>query len=180
MKLCTIDRIVFAHIDVIGIRENVQIITVRDIGKIFILRRCRHMDFPVNRRLLAGFLCPMPRKNIIGLLAAHKVHRNHGKLEGSPALEEQHFVIVRNVHQRPQIVFGLVDDGLEQGRAVADLHDGHSAPLVAHHFIRCFLQNRPRQNRGACRKIVDMPHEKTSLFLAIRRSGQKKPAPDQK
>ena len=67
--------------------------------------------------------------------AVRQVHRNHVELRGRAALQEQDFVVGRNVQQRAQVLFGVMEDAEEHFRAVTHRHDGEACAVVVKHFL---------------------------------------------
>ena len=79
-KFCSVNGIVFADVHIIGIRTDIQITAVRNIGKGLILRRCDLIDLAVLLRFLISFFGPLSGDNIICHPVFHQVHGNHCKL----------------------------------------------------------------------------------------------------
>ena len=103
-EFCTINGVVLTNIYIVCIRADRKIGAIRNIGECLILRRCDLVCLSVFLCLLPCFLCPLSCNDIICHSVLHQVHGDHGKLLGSTALQEQHFIIVRNVHQIPKIL----------------------------------------------------------------------------
>ena len=51
--------------------------------------------------------------DVIGLAVQHQVHGDGGKLLSCTTLQEQHLVVVGDVHKVAKIGFGFLDDALE-------------------------------------------------------------------
>ncbi len=49
-------------------------------------------------------------------------HISGGELQMGTSLQKQHFVIIRNVHQIPKVLFRFFNDGLKGFRSMAHLH----------------------------------------------------------
>ena len=113
------------------------------------------MDVAVLLRLGDGLLGPGAGLHIAGHAVLHQVHGDHGELQRGAALDEEHLVVVGDVHQVPQVLLGLVDDLLIDLGAVAHLHDAHPGAPVVHHLVPDLLQNRFGHGGGACGKVVD-------------------------
>ncbi len=79
----------------------------------FVFAGSKQVDLAKFLGFLVGFARPVTGHDIIRHTIFHQVQRNSGKLEGCAALDEQDFVIIRNVHQFAQISFSFVSDGLE-------------------------------------------------------------------
>ncbi len=54
-------------------------------------------------RFFVSFFRPRAGNQIFSFPIPQQVHRDHGKLQGGTALDKQHFVVIRNAHQRAQI-----------------------------------------------------------------------------
>ena len=89
----TVNGVVFADINIVGIRADRKIAAVRDVGKCFILRGGNFVCLSVFLCLCVCFLCPLACYDVICDTVFHQVHRDHGKLQGCTALEKQNFVI---------------------------------------------------------------------------------------
>ena len=100
-EFCSVNRIVFTDVDVIRIRADRKIAAVRDIGKGLILGRGDLVGLSVFLCFLPCLLRPLAGDDIIGHAVLHKVHGDHGELLGRSALQEKHFIVVRNLHQIP-------------------------------------------------------------------------------
>ncbi len=86
LEFGAVNRIVFTYIYIIRIFRDIQIRTVRNIGKRLILGGCGRNGLPVNLRLLKCLLCPLAGNNISSFFIFHQIHRNHGKLLRCAAL----------------------------------------------------------------------------------------------
>ena len=161
--------LVLADVHIVCVFGNVQIIAVGDVAEVAVFAGGHHVYVTVLFRFGNRFLGPRAGLHIAGHAVFHQVHGDHGELKCCAALDEQHFVVVRDVHQVPQILLGLVDDLLEDRGAVAHLHDAHSGAPVVHHFVPDLLQDRFRHGGGTGREIENaIVHKKeTSCMLVL-------------
>ena len=157
-----VDRLVLADVDVVGVLGDVQIGAIGDVAVILILGGGSHDDLAVLLGLGNGLLGPRARLDIHGLAVLHQVPCHGGELQGRAALDEQHLVVVGDVHQLAQVGLGLVHDLLEHLGAVAHLHDAHTAAAVVHHLVADLLQHRLRHHGGAGGEI-----ESTTVFHLV-------------
>ena len=162
--LCSINRIVFADIHIVCILRNIQIGAVRNIGEGLVRRRCNLNDFAVLFSFLSSLLCPLAGDDVCSLAVSHQVHRNLCENQRCAALQENDFIIVRNVHQFTKICFCFVNDLLEHLGAVAHFHHAHTAAAVIHHFLCCFFQNFFRKNSRTSTEIINSAHGKTPPY----------------
>ena len=144
-----VDGLVLADVDVVGILGNVQIGAVGDVGEVLVGGGGDHLHLAVLLGLGNGLLGPCAGLHVAGLAVLHQVHGHHGELQRTAALDEQHLVVVGNVHQLAQVCLGLVGDLLEHLGAVAHFHDAHAAAAVVHHLVADLLQHALRHHGGA-------------------------------
>ena len=110
----------------------------------------RHAALGHDVRLLDGLLAPRAREEVVGRGAVfEEVHGHHGELQARAALEAEDLVAVRDAHQLFDERDDAVVDGLELGRPVAALHDGHAGPFVVEELGLHALEHRQRQGRRA-------------------------------
>ena len=159
-----VNGFVLADVHIVRVFGNVQIIAVGDVAEVAVLAGGHHVYVTVLFRFGNRFLGPRAGLHIAGHAVFHQVHGDHGELKCCAALDEQHFVVVRDVHQVPQILLGLVDDLLEDRGAVAHLHDAHSGAPVVHHFVPDLLQDRFRHGGGTGREIENAIVHKRNLL----------------
>ena len=150
----TVDGLILADIDVVGILGNVEIGAIGNVGVVLILAGGGDDDFADLLCLSDGLLGPCAGLNVNGLAVLHEVHGDHGELEGGAALDEQDLVVVGNAHQVAQILLGFVNDLLKDLGAVGHFHDAHAAAAVVEHFVTDLLQNRLRHHGGTCGEVV--------------------------
>ena len=162
-----VDRLVLADIDIVRVIRNVQIGAVRNVGVILIAGGGDNLDLPELLRFLQSLFGPVAGINVAGHAVFHQVHRHHGKLNRAAALDEQHLVVVGNIHQLPQIRLRFLEDLLEHLGAMAHFHDAHPAAVIVHHLSGDFLQNLFRHHGGTGRKIVGTAvfHFKFLLYM---------------
>ena len=71
------------------------------------------MGFSVAGGFLIGFGGPLAGQHKVSLAALrHQIHRDHRKLRGSAALQEQNLVILRDSHDLAQKTFRGINDAL--------------------------------------------------------------------
>ena len=158
LELGAVDRVVLTDIDVVSLFGNVQIGAVRNIAESLVLRGSHSNSIAVFAGFLPCFLGPLACDDIGGTVVAHEVHGHGCELGPGAALQEQHFVIVGNLKQVPQICLCLFDDAVKNFAAVAHFHDGHAASSVVEHFVGRFLKDFFGENGGACGKIIYSVH----------------------
>ena len=161
-----VDGLIFADVDVIGVVRDVQIGAVGEIGEVLIGGGGNDLDFTVSLGFGNGLFAPSAGLHIAGHAIFHQVHGNHGKLHRTAALNKEHLIVIRNVHQRPQIGFCLRQNFLKHRGAVAHLHDAHATAVIVQHFGGDLLQNGLRHHSRSGGKIINtvISHGR---FLAI-------------
>ena len=161
-----VDGLIFADVDVIGVVRDVQIGAVGEVGEVLIGGGGDDFDLAVPLGLGNGLFAPGAGLHIAGHAVFHQVHGHHGKLHCTAALNEEHLIVIRNVHQRPQIGFCLRQDLLEHRGTVAHLHNAHTAAVIVQHFGGDLLQNGLRHHSRSGGKIINtvISHGR---FLAI-------------
>ena len=138
MECRAVDGVVHADVDIVCILIHRKVRAVRNIGEGPVLaggngiRRTEHLG------LFPGLLCPLAGDDVITYPVLHQVHRHHGKLHVTAALDEKYFIIIRNIHEIPKVLFRLIDDILEIFRSMAHLHNGLTAVLVLQHLCCSF------------------------------------------
>ena len=148
-ELGAVNRIVLADVDVIRIFGNIEVTAIGNIAEGLVRRRGDCDSIRISGCLLKRPLGPLTGDYICGLSVLRHVHRDGSKLLVCAALQEQDFVIVRDVHELPEIFLGFLDDAVKNLAAMAHFHDGHAASAVIQHFFLCFLKNFHRQYSGA-------------------------------
>src|SRR5690606_30577482 len=91
-----------------------------------------------------------------------EVQRNHRKLRGGSTLEEKNLVVVRDIHQGPQVPDGVLVDRSILLAAVAHLHNRHSRSLPVDKFVLRLLQYFKGQHSRPCREIITSAHSGSS------------------
>ena len=157
-----VDGLVLADVDVIGVLGNVQIGAVGDVGEILVGGGGDDLYLAILLGLGNRLLGPRAGLHIARLAVLHQVHGDHGELHRAAALNEQHLVVVGNVHQLTQIGFRIRRDLLEHLGAVAHLHDAHTAAAVVHHLVPDLLQHGLRHHSGTGGEI-----ECTTVFHLV-------------
>ena len=87
-----------------------------------------------------------------------KVHYRHIELAARAALQEQYFVIVGNVHQLTQVLFGVVENTHKHVRTVTHGHHWKTCTVVIKHLWLRLTQHRFGQDSRSGRKIVNNGH----------------------
>ena len=123
-----------------------------------------HDVIPQLLRFLECLTGELPRHKVIRFSGTADQIEGHGsKLRRRPALQKQHLIVVRNVHQPAQIGLRLLYNGFIVRRAVAHLHDRHSGRAIANQFGRRALQHGKGEHGRTCRKIEYSVHIVTSI-----------------
>ena len=86
---------------------------VGDVGEVAIFTRSHTASITEQLSFLERLLRPRTRNDVIGLAVQHQVHGDGGKLLSCTTLQEQHLVVVGDVHKVAKIGFGFLDDALE-------------------------------------------------------------------
>ena len=113
MVMRSVDGLVFADVNVIGILTELKLIHVGDVGEVAIFTRSHTASITEQLSFLERLLRPRTRNDVIGLAVQHQVHGDGGKLLSCTTLQEQHLVVVGDVHKVAKIGFGFLDDALE-------------------------------------------------------------------
>ena len=112
--------------------------------------------------LITALFRSMFHTNFRLVVFVHEIQRNSGKMGGGAALQEKHFVVVRDVHDLAEQAFRLFDDVVEPFGTVGHLHDGLAAAVIVKQLGLRLFQRFQRKHRGTCGKIVNSAH---CLFL---------------
>jgi hypothetical protein len=153
------DGLVRTDVNVGRVTGEIPGIACRDIRKLLVLRRRRHIHRAVFARLLDRFFRPFSRVHIVGHRpTAQQVHRHDRVLGNRAPLQEQDLVVGRNGEQGAQIGFHLVRDGNEFLAAMAHLHDRHARTVPVGEFIAGLFENSHGQ-RGRSRGEIQYAHE---------------------
>ena len=95
----------------------------RHIGEIVGGGGCSADGIAVLLRLLERLARELTRDDVIRLvIPVHQIERNGGELRGRAALQKEHLIVVRNVHEAAEILLGGLDDGIVIGRSMTHLH----------------------------------------------------------
>ena len=113
MVMRSVDGLVFADVNVIGVLTELKLIHVGDVGEVAIFTRSHTASITEQLSFLERLLRPRTRNDVIGLAVQHQVHGDGGKLLSCTTLQEQYLVVVGDVHKVAKIGFGFLDDALE-------------------------------------------------------------------
>ena len=149
-----VDGLVFTDIDIVRVVGNIEIRAVGDVREILVLGGGDDLHLAILLGLGNGLLGPGTGLHIAGDTVFHQVDGDHGELNRSAALDEQHLVIVGNAHQLAEVGLSLIPDLLEHLGAMAHLHNTHTAAAVVHHLGGDLFQNRLRHHGRACGEVV--------------------------
>ena len=150
----TVDGLVLADVDVVGVVGNVEIGAVGNVAVVLILGGSGNDDLAVLLGFLDGLAGPCAGVDVDGLAVLHQVPGNRRELEGGAALNEEDLIVVGDPHQVAQVGVGLVDDLLEDLGAVGHLHDAHAAAAVVHHLVTDLLQHGLGHHGGTGGEVV--------------------------
>ncbi len=158
------DGLVGCEMDVGSIRAQVELGLVRRPGELDVFRGGRDLDAAEALGLGDGLLGPGTGIDVVGLVcAAQQVHRDHRKLAGGPALQEQHLVTLRHGQKLAQVGFRLLGDGHELLSAVAHLRDAHAAAMPVQHLLPGLPQHLFRQHGRTGAEIESSSHSQLSV-----------------
>ena len=129
-----IDGVVLADVDEARVVANGEVGNVGDVGELLIFRRCEDLGVAEDLGFFVGLICPVAGDDVVGLFVRREVQEHRGEDERVAALEEQHGIVVRDVHERAEVGLGVVDDLLEDGGTVAHLVYRHAATAVVEHL----------------------------------------------
>ena len=156
LPLGAVDGVVGAVIEIAGLRVQLQLTLLGNVGVVFVGGGCGQMDLAVLLRLLVGDVGEVAGHGVVGLAGGpDEVQGRHGELGGGAALEEEDLVSLQHVEQGAQLGLGVVKDLLEHLGAVTHLHDGHAGALVVCDLGSCPLQYLQRQHGRAGGKVVN-------------------------
>ena len=128
-----VDRLVLAEVEVVEVLVD-RLVDRRGAQEPVGLAGRDDVGLAVLAGLLPGEARPVARDDVAGAPLAHEVHGDTGELQRRAALQEHDAVVVRDGHEAPERLLGVVDDLLERGGAVAHLHDGHAAAAIVEHL----------------------------------------------
>ena len=94
----TVDGLVFANVNIIGIFRYWQIRDIRNVTVVLIFAGSNQINFSELLGFGIGFIGPIAGHDVICDAILHQVHRDHGKLQCGTTLDKQDFVIVRDIH----------------------------------------------------------------------------------
>ena len=145
-----VDGLVHADVEVVRIGTELGGVDFRDTGEVLVRAGCDDLDIAVAGRLCGRLLGPDAGDDVVRFAAAvHEVQGDGGELSGRTALQEQDFVVVRDVHEGAKVRFRLVDDRLILFAAVGHLHDGFAGALVVEELIGSFVEDGFREHGRA-------------------------------
>ena len=150
-----VDGLIFADVDVIGFRVHGQVGAVGDVREVLVLAGSQHIDFAELLGFLIGLFRPAAGDDVIGHAVFQQIHGNHGELQGGAALDKEDMIIVGNAHQVPQVLLGLVHNGLEHLGAMAHFHDAHAAAAVVEHLVADLFEHRLRHGGRTGGEVVN-------------------------
>ena len=120
---------------------------------------------PKDVKLLDCLVRPDARVGVANLLSGDlEVHRNHGELEGSPALQEKDGVFLGDAEKSAQVCLGCVDDFVKWSRTMGLLDDAVAAALVVRKFGLGLEDDGTRQRRRTCIEVVNLHDVCFSFF----------------
>ena len=109
--------------------------------------------------LLDGLAAPGAALDVVGdLILAEEVHRNHGELHGSTALDETHGPVVIKAAKILERGNSLLVDYIIFLAAMGHFHHRHSTALIINQLLLGLLKDFEREHCGTCRKIIDARH----------------------
>ena len=107
-------------------------------------------------RFCHGGFGPLTGHDVIGFgILAHQVQRYSGKLATATALQKQHLVIVRHLHQVTQILLGLGRNGHIVGAAMAEFHHRHTQTVKIAKLGLSLLHDLNRQHGRTCAEVIN-------------------------
>ena len=130
VPLGAVDGVVGRDVEVVHIGRHGE--TFGEVGVVRLFRGSDFDDFAEEFGFFEGVFRPSAGVEISGF-ALKEVIRNVAELRGGSAAEEDDTVVFGQLQQLGHEGTGFVDDGLEVGTAVADLHEGeiHSVEIEA-------------------------------------------------
>ena len=156
LPLCSENSVVGAVVEIPGLRVQNQVLLAGDVGMVFVRRGGGNIHSPVLFGFFRGDFRKITGNGIVRLSALpHQVQGDHGELAGGPGLEEEELVPRRDGQNPAQLVLGLVKDLLENGGAVAHLHDRHAGTPVVGDLRPGPLQGGQGEHGGSGGKVVD-------------------------
>ena len=109
-----VNRVVIADVHIVRIRSEIFSADFRDVAVGVLLGAGNTFDVAEFAGFLVRLLRPLPGYNVVCLFGfSQQIERNHGELQCTAALQEQDFVVIRNVHQFTQIRLGVFNNRLE-------------------------------------------------------------------
>ena len=153
-----VNGLVLADVDVIGIGAEREAVDVGHVGEVLVLGTGDAAGVAVELGLLEGLLRPVARHDVVGNLVLHEVHGDGRELLRGAALQEQHAVVVGDVHEVADVLLCGLDDALERGGAVRHLHHGHASALIIEHFRGGGGQHLLGEHCRTGREIVHASH----------------------
>ena len=154
MVLRAFDGVVGAEVGVGRIRRKLDFFGARNASELFGFRAGRDVVEETFFQFGDGFGGPSASvKHVDGFAGKRKVLRNTRELHASATLHEDHRVIFGNRQEFAEVLLGGVVDGLEFGRAMRQLHDGHSCAAIIEQFFADALEDGEGQSRGSSVEI---------------------------
>ena len=94
-------------------------------------------------------------ENVNGLSGKGEIHRGHGELHASAALDEDDGVVLGNPEKISELLFRGGVDALKFGRAVAHLHHGRAAAAPVEKLLADAFEDGKRKGSRTCVEVVD-------------------------
>ena len=161
-----VDGVVHADVEIVRIGGEGGRIQLRDVRERLVLGAGHLVCVTVTSGLFERLGRPLTGDDKIRFSApVHQVERHHGELRGRTALQEQNFVVVRDVHDLAQQRLTFLDDRIVDLGTVRHLHDRLSAAFVIQHFVSGDFQHAFRQHGRTGGEVVYSSHTITSKIL---------------
>ena len=102
----------------------------------------------------------MPRDGIVRAAAdRQQIQRNHGKLRGRAALQEEDLMRIRHGERGTEARLRLGENVRVDGAAVTHLHDGHAGAAIVHQLRLRLFEHGFREHgrpRGEIENLISV------------------------
>ena len=140
---------------IVGVRSEILFLHLWDVCEGRLLGRRDDLYISEFFSFLGSLLCPRSRDYIISLTGfSEQVQRYHGELQRTSALYKHHLVVIRYIHDIPEVLLSVLKDGLELRRPVAHFHHRLTAALIIGQICSCVLYDTEGQHGRTCREII--------------------------
>ena len=141
---------------IVGVRAQLKLILARNTCEVYVFS-CRDFScVEIFLRFLQRASGEITGNNIVSdFILISQIHRERCKYTTRAALQKQHLVVVRDVHDLSHVGFSSLDNIIEHFGSVTHLKNGHAGTFAVQEFCLCFEQDLLRKDGRARGEIVN-------------------------